>query len=570
MQMQWKILRPDRDLVEHIQQEIQCHLVTATILANRGIGSGGHAAEFFHPSLENLPNPSRLKGIPQAVERIVLALRRNEKIMVFGDYDADGVTATAVVVNFLTAAGADVFHHLPHRVQEGYGLSPAHIMQLAVTRRAGLIITVDCGSGSCEAVAAANRFGIDVIITDHHNMEGALPDAHAVINPKMPGQPAELMDLAGVGVAFYLVIALRSALRDQGWWTDRPEPNLKSYCDLVAIGTIADMVSLKGVNRILARAGLQQINKDPRPGIKALCSASGIRHSPFTAEDISFRLGPRVNAAGRMAHPRMAYDLLNAADMETARRLAEDLNILNHRRQAAETEIYDRIVASLENRRDWADRCSLLLSGFGWHEGVLGIVAAKLAARYHRPTLVISAGDGGMAKGSGRSIPQVDLHAALTQCAALLEKFGGHRMAAGLSIRHQNIDKLQNAFESVVSRMLSEPICPSIEIDCEIELGQISGQLLDELEYLSPFGTGNPQPVFMARQVNVTTAVTVGRGHRRMVLCQPNACTPPVSAIQFNIEPDDARLHWFENLAFRLQWNRYRGEKEIQLVVEAY
>jgi single-stranded-DNA-specific exonuclease len=570
MQMQWRILQPDRLLVQEIQQGLQCHPVTAAILANRKVDSLQGALHFMQPSLENLPNPATLHGITKAVDRIVRALCRQEKIMVFGDYDADGITATAVMVNFLKAAGADVFYHLPHRVDEGYGLAPMHIMELAVPQRTALIITVDCGSSSFDAVAAANRFGIDVIISDHHNIDGSGPDALAVINPKMADQPTELSDLAGVGVAFYLVIALRAALRSQGWWQHRPEPNLKAYCDLVAIGTVADMVSLRGVNRVLARAGLNQINKDPRPGIKALLNAAGIRHTPINAEDISFRLGPRINAAGRVAHPRIAFDLLNASCLQTARPLAEDLNVLNNRRQETENEIYAHIIDNLENRRDWDARNALLMAGCEWHEGVLGIVAARLVARYHRPVVVLSTRNG-MAKGSGRSVPQVDLHAALTQCAHLIERFGGHRMAAGLSVRSENVSRLQHTFEAVVTQMLQDqPICHHLDIDSEIDLGEISNQLVDEIESLSPFGTDNPQPLFMARDISVTTAVMVGRAHRRMVLCQPNACTPPMTAIQFNIDPDCPRANWFDRLAFRLQWNRYRGGKQIQLVVEAF
>lgn len=570
MQMQWRILQPDRQLVREIQQGLQCHPVTAAILANRNIGSLHQARDFMQANLENLPPPTTLRGIPKAVDRIVRALHHREKIMVFGDYDADGITATAVMVNFLKAAGADVFHHLPHRVKEGYGLSPTHITQMAVPRRAGLIITVDCGSSSFDAVAAAGRFGIDVIVSDHHSIDGDLPDALVVINPKMAGQPAQLCDLAGVGVAFYLVIALRAALRAQGWWQDRPEPNLKAYCDLVAIGTVADMVSLKGVNRILARAGLDQINSDPRPGVKALLAASGIRHSPVNAEDISFRLGPRLNAAGRVAHPAIAFDLLNASSLEKARPLAEDLNALNQRRQETENQIYGRIIDHLENSPDQIARNSLVLAGHAWHEGVLGIVAAKLVARYHRPVVIVSTGEE-LAKGSCRSVPQVNLYAALTQCADLLEKYGGHRMAAGLSVRVENIAGLRNAFESAVARMLeNQPLQHRLEIDSEIGLGQISSQLLDEIEYLSPFGTDNPQPLFMARQVNVTSAAMVGRGHRRMVVCQPNSCTPPIKAIHFNIEPNCPRANWFDRLAFRLQWNRYKGSREIQMVVEAF
>jgi single-stranded-DNA-specific exonuclease len=570
MQMQWKILQPDPERVLDIQRALQCHHITATILANRCIGAIDQVTRFMQPSLENLPAPTLLKGVQRAAERIAAALSKKEKIMIFGDYDADGITATAVLFNFLKAAGGDLFYHLPHRLEEGYGLQPMHIMQLAVPQRVNLIITVDCGSSSFEAVAAARRFGIDVIVTDHHNIDGHLPDAHTIVNPKMAGQPAELADLAGVGVAFYLAIALRTVLRAQGWWQNRPEPNLKGYCDLVAIGTVADMVSLQGVNRVLTRVGLECINKGPRPGIQALLNAAGIRHTPITAEDISFRIGPRINAAGRVAHAKIAFDLLNASSLASAQPLAEDLNALNIRRQATENDIYKHIIKNIENRPASLTCKSLLLAGSEWHEGVLGIVAAKLVARYHRPVVVLSARDG-MAKGSARSIPQLDLHSALTRCEHLLERFGGHRMAAGLTVRTENIGKLQTALEAAVTDMLQDqPSGPQIDIDSEIALGQISAQLIDELELLSPFGTDNPAPLFMAREVKVTTAAIVGRTHRRMVLCQPDSCTPPVAAIHFNIEPDCPRLDAFARLAFRVQWNRYKGNKEIQLVVEAF
>lgn len=570
MQMQWKILQPDRSLVQKIQQRLKCHPITARVLANRQIGSPDEAARFIQPELSSLPSPVTLNGMQGASERILQALRRKERILIFGDYDADGITATAVLFNFLTAAGADVCYHLPHRIKEGYGLQPMHIMKLAVPRHVDLIITVDCGSSSFDAVDAAKRFGIDVIVTDHHNLDGGTPDAHTVINPKLANQPHELVELAGVGVAFYLVIALRAALRQQGWWQNKPEPNLKTYCDLVAIGTVADMVSLKGVNRILVHAGLQQINTAPRPGIQALLHAAGIRHSAIDSDDVAFRLGPRINAAGRMVHAQIAFDLLNTPSLETAAQLAEDLNVLNHRRQETENEIYQYIVRNLDGRPELLARKSFFLAGTDWHEGVLGVVAAKLVARYHRPIFVVSAKDG-MAKGSGRSIPQVDLYAALARCAHLIDKFGGHRMAAGLSVRTENIGMLQNAFETAVTEMVdTEQMTPQLEIDCELDLEQITPQLLDELEYLSPFGTDNPPPLFMARDVRVTAAAIVGGRHRRMQLCQPNHSTSPITAIQFNIEPDAPRASSFDRLAFRLQWNRYRGDRRMQIVVETW
>lgn len=571
MQMQWKILQPDASLVQEIQRQLKCHPITAMVLANRNIGSAQQAAGFIHTDLGSLPAPSSLNGMPAAVARICDAIRREEKILVFGDYDADGITATAVLVNFLKAAGADVAFHLPHRIQEGYGLQPVHIMQLAVPQRIGLIITVDCGSASTEAIAAANRFKIDVIVTDHHNVAGEPTGVHAFINPKAAGQPAELAELAGVGVAFYLAIGLRIALRDQGWWKERPEPNLKAYCDLVAIGTVADMVPLTGVNRVLVRAGLEQINARPRPGIQALLAAGGIRQKNISADDIAFRLAPRINAAGRMTHPRAAFDLLNAPSVDAAQPLAQDLNVLNQRRQQMENKIFDHIIGQLESRPEvLARKKALFLAGTGWHEGVLGIVAAKLVARYHRPAIVVSAHDG-VAKGSGRSIEQVDIYAALGRCAHLLDKYGGHRLAAGLTVQTEHVGALQKAFESAVAELM--PLAtprPELRIDSQLELDQICPQLLDELETLAPFGAGNPPPLFMARNVRVTTAAIVGQRHRRMVLCQPDQCSPPIGAIQFNITTDTPRAQSFERLAFRLQWNRYRGDKEIQMIVEAF
>lgn len=569
MQMQWKILQPDRSLVHEIQQRFQCHPITATVLANRRFGSVDDAEHFLQPGLDKLPSPGLLNGVDGAVKRIIQALRNNEKIMIFGDYDADGITATVLLYKFLLDAGADVFYHLPHRVKEGYGLQPIHISQLAAPRRIDLIITVDNGSASLDAVVTARRFGVDVIVTDHHNIDGGVPHAISVINPKMAGQPRQLADLAGVGVAFYLVIALRSALRAAGWWQNRPEPNLKAYCDLVAIGTVADMVSLQGVNRVLTRAGLDQMSNAPRPGIQALMNSCGIRRGAVNSEDIAFKLGPRINAAGRMAHAKIAFDLLNAQDVETAAPLAQSLTLLNQRRQETENGIYQYIVDNVERWPAFPDRKTLVLAGTDWHPGVLGVVAAKLTSRYHRPAIVLSVQDA-VVKGSGRSVPQLDLYAALERCAPLLESFGGHRMAAGLSLHTENIGRLQTAFESVVTEMLSDcEAAPELEIDCEIELDQINEQLLNELEQLSPFGMGNPQPLFVARDMCVLKASIVGQRHRWMQVCQPHQNTAPITAMQFNIEADAPRPGSFERVAFRLQWNRYKNRREIQLIVEA-
>ncbi|MBT8339677.1 MAG: single-stranded-DNA-specific exonuclease RecJ [Desulfatitalea sp.] len=568
--MQWKILSPDPNQVQEIQNCLQCHPITAKVLANRKLGATDQIHTYLNPKLGALPDPASLAGMQTAVARIVRAIQGKEKILIFGDYDADGITATAVLNHFLRVAGARTTCHLPHRVEEGYGLRPMHITHLAVRQGIGLIITVDNGSGSHDAIHAAAKFGIDVIVTDHHNIVHQLPGAHAVLNPKRAAQPSDLTDLAGVGVAFYLTIALRTTLREMGWWRQNPEPNLKAYCDFVAIGTVADMVSLKGINRVLVLSGLDQINRHPRPGITALLRAAGMDRNAVTAEDIAYRLSPRINAAGRMAHAKVALDLLCAQSIAAAEPLAHDLNVLNQRRQQLEAELFHHIVAFLDARADTSNRKSLLVAGANWHEGVLGIVATKLVERYRKPVLVLSGKDC-MAKGSGRSVPHIDLYDTLNRCAHLLETFGGHSSAAGLSLRLENIDPLRHAFEAAVQQAQCETEAASeLLIDSELNLDQIDARLIDDLERLSPFGTDNPAPIFMARNVRVTSAAMVGHRHRKMTLCQPHQQARPIDAMLFNLSPDTPRPDAFDRIAFRLKWHHYRSSKQIQMVVEAF
>jgi single-stranded-DNA-specific exonuclease len=570
MQTQWNILQPDPQLVLTIRNHLDCHPIFAKVLANRGLDAPDLIDPFISPSMADLPSPLLLADMDKAVARICRALEENEKILVIGDYDADGVTATVVVVDFLKAAGGCIAHHLPHRVTEGYGFGPPHVMQLALPQKAGLIITVDNGTASHEGVKAAGRFGIDVIITDHHNLEESLPEALAVVNPKREGHARELAELAGVGVAFYLIIALRAALRERGWWENRPEPNLKCLCDYVAIGTVADIVPLTGINRILTRSGLELMGSSVRPGVRALLQACGIQRNLVTADDIAYRLAPRINAAGRMAHANLAFELLHTSDPSRAGGLADTLNALNSRRQQSENRIYKEAITRIDSQSAQETKKTILLADSDWHEGVLGIVAAKLAARYYRPVLLLAT-QNGVGKGSGRSIPPVDLYAALNRCRDLLEKFGGHRMAGGLTVQADKINKLRERFESAVCEIMpSREIAPQLTIDSEIGFDEIDSRLLNDLEKLEPFGTNNPSPVFLARNVRVTSAYKVSRLHRRLVVCQDGRAETKLKAIHFNPEEDSARMTYFDQLAFRLQWNRYRGTKEIQLVVEGY
>lgn len=569
MQMQWNILQPDPTTVRKISEHLNCNPVIAAVLANRNINSALQADHFIHPTWDILPSPMKLHGMEAATDRIYYAIKNKEKILIFGDYDADGVTSTALISQFLRSCGADVSIHLPHRIEEGYGLQAKHINQLAAPNDIKVIITVDCGSSGHAAVEAATRFGIDVIVTDHHNYE-TLPPALSVINPKIPDQPARLTGLAGVGVAFYLSIGLRMTLREKGWWDRSKEPKLIDLCDMVALGTIADMAPLAGANRILTKAGLKKINHSPRPGIAALCHTCNLNPGIISSEDIAYRLAPRINAAGRISHSRIAYDLLNAQTSERAKKLADTLGNLNQRRREIESKIFDTVVRRIESRDDLMQRKTILLSDENWHQGVLGIVAAKLTARYHRPVILLAI-ENGIGKGSGRSIPELNIFEALSRCEALLEQFGGHQMAAGLSIHTDKIRQLRVSFEDAVSQMTAScESSPTITIDSEIEFDQITPKLMDELSSLEPFGIENPPPVFTASKVNVASAAVVGKNHRRMSLWQSSNKSAPIDAIQFNLKPDTPRAERFERLAFRLQWNQYRGKKKIQIIVEDF
>ena len=563
------MLQPDPAAVRELSQKLNCHPITATVLANRNIKTQSEARQFLSASLNHLRPPSSLKDTDTAVKRIYDAIIGNQKILIFGDYDVDGITATVVLLNFLRYVGADVTYYIPHRITEGYSIQPRHISHYARPNQFDLIITADCGSSSHQAVAAANKAGIDMVITDHHNIGDDIPPALAVINPKRHDCESGLQNLAGVGVAFFLLICLRTCLREKGFWRERQEPNLKSYCDLVALGTVADMVPLVEENRILCKTGLGLISTGHRPGLTALAEVSGIRNDTLDAEDIAFRLAPRLNAAGRMDHAAWAVELLTTQDAGHAATTAQTLNQLNQKRQQlekgtlAEIEEYLAINPSLLRQR------SLVLSQDGWHAGLLGIVASRIMGRYYRPVILIATEDG-VGKGSARSIPGINLYEALAECRQYLETFGGHSMAAGLKIRQENIAAFQNAFESSIqNRSKSEDLVPTLNIDGELDFATISAGLIDELESLMPYGAGNPEPIFVSSDVRVISSKIVGKSHRRMVLRQssePN--TPSFQAIHFNVDDQSAQEKNFAKVAFKLRWNRWNGKKIAQIVVE--
>ena len=566
MEKKWKILEPDMGEVTRISRRLKCSPVMATVLANRNVVSPEDTIAFFDSSFQRVSSPFCVKDIEIAADRICSAIKNREKILIFGDYDVDGVTATVILYKFFIEACADVSYYIPHRTREGYGMRSRHISDVAVPGNIGLIVTVDCGISSHDAVEAANAAGIDVIVTDHHRITEELPDALAVINPNRSDCESGLEHLAGVGVAFYLLIAVRKKLREKKHWDSCPEPNLKDLCDLVALGTVADLVPLVAENRILVKNGLEIMRQGKRAGIQALIDICKIEKKPIEPDDISFRLAPRLNAAGRMHHAKLAVELLLTEDANSAVRTARDLGKLNLSRQIIEKEILEDMERIINDCPAMLDRQTIVLSHRAWHAGLLGIAASRIAGRFYRPVVLISEKES-PCKGSARGIPDLDLYQLLESCGGSLEAFGGHKMAAGLTIMPENIDRFREDFEEITKKTVhSKSFAPTILIDKELTLNEISDRLIDELESLQPFGNSNPEPLFMAKNVRVHFSSMVGKNHRRMRLGQSGG--KPVNSIQFNVPPEFSKLERFDRMAFHLHWNHWNGRKTAQIVVE--
>jgi single-stranded-DNA-specific exonuclease len=570
MEKQWHLKPSDPLVVDRICRESGCHRAVAAIMANRGITSGSELKMFLNPSWSRVRAIERLVDVEKAVCRIADALCRNEKILIFGDYDVDGITATTLLLEFLLYAGADATHYIPHRMTEGYGLHARHIDDVVRSRGATLLITVDCGSDSLDALKQAGRYGIDVIITDHHTVPDTIPEACALINPCRCDCPSKAAYLSGAGVVFFLLIRLRAHLRKTGFWNlARPEPNLKDYCDLAALGTISDVVPMVQENRLITKDGIHVLNARPRPGIQALMEVSGNKNSFLDEEDIGFRIGPRLNAAGRLDHADLGVAVLRAKNLVEARELAERINALNQERQTIERQILHRIGMYFKESPEMLEKSAIVLCHSDWHDGVLGIVASRLVDRFHRPVVLISFRQR-KGRGSARSIPGVNLYAAIVACAKHLDNFGGHPMAAGIGLRPENFEPFKRDFEKTIAAMtVNTDLTPIGEIDCPLNLDLISDQLMDEIEALRPFGPEHLEPVFQAANVIVTFSKEAGNGHLRFALTHSGRrASSPVTAIWFNANMDMIHQRYFANMAYRLRRNHWNGKTSLQIMIE--
>jgi len=514
------IMRSDEDIpstLAALAEDLEISPLIAEILWSRGIQTREDMDRFLSPGLVNLLNPTLIPGLEQAAQITAQGIQEAKKIAIWGDYDVDGITSTAVLTKFLSQCGMETLHHLPNRLEEGYGLNCEGIDSLA-EQGVELLITVDCGITDVEAVAHARSKGMTVVVTDHHLPGDSLPDAHAVCDPRLDDSCPQSHILAGVGVAFMLVVRLRRLL-------GRDDVDVRTLLDFVALGTIADVVPLTGQNRILVKNGLLLIKEARRPGIAALKMVSGYeRHAELGAGQIGFNLAPRINAAGRLGDPQKALSMLLADSEDEAMPYARELDMANTERRRQEAEIAEQAIAQAEQQ---ADRLSMVLYAGDWHPGIIGIVASRVVEKYYRPTLILcDGGEPGVIKGSGRSISEFDLHGGLTRIADILLGFGGHRQAAGLSLRKDDLELLRDRFEAIVVEDLgSEPLVPSLKVDRNLEFSEIDYTLLRELEMLQPFGLGNPEPVFMSSPVVVRDCRLFGREREHVKLSLADAQT---------------------------------------------
>jgi single-stranded-DNA-specific exonuclease len=560
----WSLHESDPVAVAALIDGLKVDPLIAGLLVNRGICDLDAARRFMTPSLSCMRDPFLLRGMERAVDRLANAFQAGERVCVYGDYDVDGITATALLIGFFTEVGVDCFYHIPHRMEDGYGLSEEGLRTVA-GRGARVVVSVDCGITACREALVCRELGMDLIVTDHHTPGDSIPDAWAIINPLQPECTFPFKRPAGVGLAFYLLVALRARLRQLGWFDGCHEPDLKSSLELVALGTVADIVPLVDDNRAFVSHGLRELTVSRRPGIRALKEVSGLSGS-VGCGDVGFRLAPRLNAAGRLDNATRGVELLLCGDRERAKILAEELDAANAERQVIERDMLQDAMTSVAALPDMSRRASIVLASEEWHAGVIGIVASRLVEQYHVPTVLIALQDEA-GKGSARSIPRFDLYDALCRCAPLLQKFGGHKYAAGLSVDPAMVQEFADLFETVAAdRLTDEDLIPELFLDIELPPSSATLECAEAVQELGPFGAGNPEPVFLLQNLRVMEKRVLKEKHLKLRLM---AGGMSFEAIGFNLAerapmPDEI------DCACSLQINVWNGRRSLQLRLRDY
>ena len=568
VQRVWEVASPESGAEVELARALSCSPLLARLLQRRGIDDAEEAQRFLSPKLSDLHDPFLLPSMEKAAARVVTAVERKEKIAIFGDYDVDGVSSTSLLHEYFRFLGIDVKLRLPHRQREGYGLNVEALEELSA-EGITLLITVDNGSAAVEEVDAARQCGIDVIVTDHHQPSEELPRAHAIVNPWLPGSEYPFKDLAGVGVAFKFIWALSQRLSKQTKLSAEFRDFLLDSLAYVALGTISDVVPLLGENRILAKFGLRALQTTQRAGLRSLVQ-SALRDSEKTLEasHVAFRIGPRLNAAGRLGSAEKALELLLCESPERAEELTTFLTRENERRRRLEAEIVTAAHEEIEKSIDLASTKVIVLAAEGWHPGVIGIVAARIVEAYYRPTLLISL-DGESGRGSARSIPGVSICDALARCEAHLGAFGGHEMAAGVVVEASEIESLRAALQQAVERS-PESMVPTLSADDQVDLGQLTHESIQELSRLQPFGAGNPDPLFSVEDVEIVGQPRIlgndGK-HLAFHVRQENAVRRAIAFGKGELYPDVKRRGTRLSLLLAPQVSSWQGRSEVELNV---
>ncbi|MBT3948287.1 MAG: single-stranded-DNA-specific exonuclease RecJ [Candidatus Marinimicrobia bacterium] len=559
--MRWKIKQPSQDQIASLKKEFNTSEIIAKVLANRGIESLKSSHDFFNPSNERLHDPFMMKNMDIAVDRISKNIQNQKPILIFGDYDVDGTTGASLLYLGLKDLNAIVEYYIPHREKEGYGLSTGGI-DYAQSIGADLLITCDCGINAFKPVDDAADQGIDVIITDHHIPDKKLPNAYAVLNPKQKGCEYPFKGLCGCGVAFKLI----SALSEQS----EIEQNLGlNYLDLVALATSADMVPILDENRVLVHRGLDQLEESNSPGIHQLLVQTGLVGESLNVGKLVFGLAPKINAAGRMGDANRTVELLTTSDKNRAEELASILVRENKRRQLIQEDILNDAIRQVYAQVDLENSKVVIVGSKGWHPGVIGIVASRIKDEFSRPAIVIAFDEDGIGKGSARSIPKLDLYDALAYASKFLEGFGGHPMAAGLTVLEDRFENFKSLFLRNVNKILSDDdLIPVISIDGEMELKDINPRFMRFLEKLGPFGPGNMRPKFMSRNLQVSGQPRLmGKGEHIRFIVSQNGRNYPAVGFKLSSHYEDLIRGVPIDLAYVVEVNEWQGQSNIQLNV---
>ena len=549
----WEFYNSDEKLVDEICERYNLNKVIGKIIVNRHVVKDEDVRIFITPTRDDFHNPFLFKGMDIAVDRIIKAINNKEKILIYGDYDVDGITSTTVLKKYLMDRGISVDTYIPNRLHEGYGLNKKAIDTIK-ERNIDLIITVDCGISAIEEVDYAVRLGMDIIVTDHHEVGEKLPNALAVIDAKRKDNTYPFRALAGVGVVFKLIQALSIKLEI------KPEEYLK-YLDLVCVGTISDIVPLEGENRTIAKLGLMLIKVTRNLGLRELIKSSGYKE--IDSNTISFGVAPRINACGRMGHEEEALKLFLAEDLESATKITKELNEYNTLRQSTEKAIYEEAVQQIEKNHLDANN-SIVLGGKGWHHGVIGIVSSKVTDKYYKPSILLSFEDN-IAKGSGRSVPGFDLYEGLAKCEDLLEKYGGHSMAVGLTLKKENLENFKERFEQIAKEKNIKELVPIIYIDDELKLKDINMDLVKSISILEPFGEANKVPLFLIRNLKIDSIRALSEGrHLKLTLRDENFV---INAIGFELGylAEEYRIGDRIDVVGTLEINSFNGFSSIQI-----